>query len=89
MTHREVSYYAERLNVSPKYLCETVRRLTGKSVTYLINRYAGPIIASLLKDDGLSVTQIAYRMGFSGVSYFSRYTKRVLGMSPAEFRRGL
>lgn len=89
MTHREVSYYAERLNVSPKYLCETVRRLTGKSVTYLINRYAGPIIARLLKDDSLSVTQIAYRMGFSGVSYFSRYTKRVLGMSPAEFRRRL
>lgn len=87
MTHREVSYYAERLNVSPKYLSETVTRLTGNSVTYLINRYAGPIISGLLKDDTLSVTQIAYRMGFSSVSYFSRYTKRVLGVSPAEFRR--
>lgn len=87
LTHRDVSYYAGRLNVSPKYLSETVRRLTGNSVTYLINRYSGPIIARLLRDDSLSVTQIAYRMGFSSVSYFSRYTKRVLGVSPAEFRR--
>ena len=87
MRHREPSYYAGRLNVSPKYLSETVARLTGNSVTYLINRYAGPIISNLLKDDSLSVTQIAYRMGFSSVSYFSRYTKRVLGVSPAEFRR--
>lgn len=87
LTHRDVSYYAGRLNVSPKYLSETTRRLTGNSATYLINRYAGPIIARLLKDDSLSVTQIAYRMGFSSVSYFSRYTKRVLGVTPAAFRR--
>ena len=87
LTHREVSYYADRLNVSPKYLSETVSRLTGNSVTYLIKRYVGPIIARLLKDDTLSVTQISIHMGFSSVSYFSRYTKRVLGMSPAEFRR--
>lgn len=87
MTHREVSWYADELNVSPKYLSETVRRLTGDNVVYLINRYAGPIITRLLRDNTLSITQIAYRMEFSSVSYFSRYTKRVLGVSPQEFRR--
>jgi len=89
LTHRDVTYYAKCLNVSPKYLSETVRRLTGKSVTYLINRYTGPIISKLLKNEKLSVSQIAYRMEFSSVSYFSRYTKRVLGVNPAEFRRKL
>lgn len=87
LTHRKPSYYADRLNVSEKYLSETVKRLTGNSVTYLINRYSGQIIASLLRDASLSVTQISYRMGFASISYFSRYTKRVLGVSPAEFRR--
>jgi len=85
--HREVSYYAERLNVSPKYLSETVRRLTGDSVIYLINRYAGPVITNMLKDNSFSITQIADKMDFSSVSYFSRYTKKLLGMSPAEFRK--
>ena len=87
LTHREPSYYADRLNVSPKYLSETVSRLTGNSVTHLINRYAASLVAELLKDETLSVAQIAFRMGFSSASYFSRYTKRVLGVSPAEFRR--
>ncbi|MCR4917005.1 MAG: helix-turn-helix domain-containing protein, partial [Prevotella sp.] len=79
---REVSYYAERLNVSPKYLSETVRRMTGHSVTSYIDRYTIPILKDYLNDERLSLTQIAYRMNFSTLSYFSRYCTKHLGQSP-------
>ena len=42
-TERDVSYYAERLNVSPKYLSATIKRMTGHSVTSYIDRHTIPI----------------------------------------------
>ena len=88
-TEREVRYYAERLNVSPKYLSETVRRMTGHSVTSYIDRYTIPILKDYLNDERLSLTQIAYRMNFSTLSYFSRYCTKHLGQSPSEYRHSL
>ena len=63
-TEREMRYYAERLNVSPKYLSATVRRMTGHNVTSYIDRHAVPILKNLLNDERLSITQIAEMMNF-------------------------
>lgn len=84
--YREVAYYAAELNVSPKYLSETVRRLTGNSVLSLIDKYAVPVLINFLKNSDLSLTQIAREMNFSSPSYFSRYARRHLGMSPGAYR---
>jgi AraC-like DNA-binding protein len=88
-TEREVSYYAERLNVSPKYLSATVKRVTGHSVSSYINRATVPIMKGFLDDERLSLTQIADRMNFTSLSYFSRYCTKHLGQSPSEYRRSL
>jgi AraC-like DNA-binding protein len=88
-TEREVSYYAERLHVSPKYLSETVRRVTGHSVSSYINRHTVPILKDYLEDERLSLTQIAEMMNFSSLSYFSRYCTKHLGQSPTEYRQSL
>lgn len=87
--HRDVAYYAERLNVSPKYLTETIKRVTGNSVTFLIDRYTVPILKGFLDNSDLSISQIAERMCFSSLSYFSRYVTKHLGMSPARYRETL
>lgn len=87
--HREVAYYAERLNVTPKYLTETIKRVTGNSVTFLVDRYTVPILKELLNSPELSISQIAERMCFSSLSYFSRYVTKHLGMSPARYRATL
>ena len=84
--HREVSYYAEQLNVTPKYLSETVKRNTGRSVSFLIDRRTVPMIADYLKNSDLSLTQICEEMNFSSLSYFSRYVHKHLGMSPSDYR---
>ena len=88
-TEREVRYYADRLNVSPKYLSETVRRMTGHSVTSYIDRHAIPILKEYLGDDRLSLTQIADLMHFTTLSYFSRYCTKHLGQSPSDYRQSL
>ncbi|MDE6669018.1 MAG: helix-turn-helix domain-containing protein [Muribaculaceae bacterium] len=85
-TQREVAYYAEQLNVTPKYLSDTIKRVTGKSALAHINRAAANIVIEYLKDDRLSITQIADDMHFSSLSYFSRYCQKHIGMSPAQFR---
>jgi AraC-like DNA-binding protein len=88
-TERSVSYYAERLNVSPKYLSATVKRVTGHSVTSYIDRYTIPLLKDLLDDERLSLTQIAERMNFASLSYFSRYCTKHLGLSPSNYRQSL
>jgi len=88
-TMREVSYYTDQLNVSPKYLSNTIKRITGNSVMYLIDQFTVPIMVEYLKDNRYSITQIADLMNFGTVSYFSRYCTKHLGMSPSEYRKSL
>ena len=83
-TERDVSYYAERLNVSPKYLSATIKRVTGHSVTSTI-----PMLKDYLNDERLSLTQIADLMNFTSLSYFSRYCTKHLGQSPSNYRMSL
>lgn len=87
--HREVAYYAEQLNVTVKYLSNTVRRQTGKSVTYYIDRYTIPMIKECLEHSTLSIVQIAEKMNFTSLSYFSRYVTKHLGISPKAYRESL
>ncbi len=56
------------------------------SVSSYIDRHTIPILKNYLEDERLSLTQIAERMDFTTLSYFSRYCKKHLGMSPSEYR---
>lgn len=85
--HRTVGYYAEKLNVSPKYLSDTIKRQTGQSVLHFIDTYTIPIIKSYLEDTDLSIVEIAEKMNFSSASYFTRYATRLLGVSPKAYRQ--
>lgn len=87
--YREVSYYAEQLHVTAKYLSDTIKRQTGKSVTYYIDRFTTPIIKEYLNNPKFSIVQIAEEMNFTSLSYFSRYVTKHLGMSPKAYRESL
>ena len=85
-TQREVSHYAEQLHVTPKYLSDTIKRVTGTSVSTHINNAATAIALEYLKNSNMSVSQIADEMNFSSLSYFSRFCVKHIGMSPVKFR---
>ncbi|MDE6295556.1 MAG: helix-turn-helix domain-containing protein [Muribaculaceae bacterium] len=85
-TQREVSHYAEQLHVTAKYLSDTIKRVTGTSVSTHINNAATAIALEYLKNSKMSVSQIADEMNFSSLSYFSRFCVKHIGMSPVKFR---
>lgn len=88
-TERSVGWYARQLHVSEEYLSSTVRRHTGSSVMSFIDRHTVPILREYLDNPRYSLTQIADRMNFNSLSYFSRYCKKHLGVTPSEYRSSL
>lgn len=85
-SHREVSYYAERLCVTPKYLSEVSKKVSGYAANYWINRYTTLDIARLLRDKSLTFASISDLFGFSSPAYFSRYVQHNLGVKPTAYR---
>lgn len=84
--HREVSYYADKLCVTPKYLSEVSKKVSGYAANYWINRYTSLDIARLLRDKTLTFVQISDMLHFSSPAYFSRYVQRTLGLNPTQYR---
>lgn len=84
--NREVTYYADALCVTPKYLSEVSKKISGFPANYWINRYTSLDIARLLRDKTLTFVQISDIFHFSSPAYFSRYVQRTLGLNPTQYR---
>jgi AraC family transcriptional activator of pobA len=85
-TIKNPSDYSTRLNVSQSYLNESVKRITGFSISYWIQQEILLEAKRLLYYSELNVKQIAYELGYEDPSYFSRFFRRAAGMSALEFR---
>lgn len=84
--NREVGYYADLLCVTPKYLSEVCKKVSGFSANFWIDRFAVIELTRLLRDKSLSLTDISDLFGFTSQSHFSRYVQKNLGTSPSTFR---
>ncbi|NEQ55159.1 MAG: helix-turn-helix transcriptional regulator [Leptolyngbya sp. SIO3F4] len=82
-----VALFAEKLNMSPKYLGDKLRVLTGKTAQEHIFIKLTEQAKVLLLQKKHSVSEIAYQMGFEYPQYFSRFFKKRVKMSPKEFQR--
>jgi AraC family transcriptional regulator, transcriptional activator of pobA len=89
MTQREVQFYANALNITPKYLNFISKYNTGVTASEWIQRYARERIILLLQNKDLNIAEIADKMDFSSRSFFTRYVKKLLGVTPTEFRNRL
>lgn len=85
--HREVTWYADKLFVTSKYLSEVCKSVSGLGANYWINRFATIHIRKLLRQRDMSFTQIADMFEFSSPAYFSRFVQKNLGASPSSFRQ--
>lgn len=84
--HREVTWYADCLCVTSKYLSEVSKKVSGYAANYWINRYTSLEISRLLRDKSLTFVQISDMFGFSSPAYFSRYVQQNLGVKPSDYR---
>ena len=84
---REVSFYADKLCISTRYLSAIVRRTTHQSAKELIDKIVIMEIKVLLQNTTLPIQEIAYKMHFPDQSYLGRYFKKHTGISPSAFRQ--
>lgn len=85
-TERFLEYYAEQLGVTPKHLSRTVKAQTGYSAASWIERFLILEAKILLKSTNLTVQQISDNLNFPTQSFFGKYFKKNVGVSPKFYR---
>ncbi len=81
-----VAEYADRMAITPNHLTQTVNQLTGKTSSQIIRSKQILEIKRLLVHTNLNVTEIANRLNFHDQSYFTKFFKREIGVSPLQYR---
>lgn len=82
-----VQYLSEKLNISPSYLSDMLRSLTGQNAQQHIHNKLIEKAKEKLSITNLSVSEIGYELGFEHPQSFSRLFKLKTNLSPLEFRR--
>nr|WP_071883039.1 helix-turn-helix transcriptional regulator [Hymenobacter swuensis] len=82
-----MQHLAERLHVSPSYLSNMLRTLTGQSTQQHIHDKLIEQAKEQLAITGLSVSEVAYALGFEHPQSFSRLFKTKTDLSPLAFRQ--
>ncbi|MBB6369563.1 helix-turn-helix domain-containing protein [Chryseobacterium shigense] len=82
-----VKEYADLLSVSPNHLNKSVKNVTGKTASEIINESLLMEAKALLSLSHLSVSEIAFALGVDDVSYFSRFFRKHSGVSPSDYRK--
>ncbi|WP_288428228.1 helix-turn-helix transcriptional regulator [uncultured Spirosoma sp.] len=82
-----VDYVAGQLNVSPHYLSDMLRSLTGQSAQQHIQQQLIEKAKTMLSTTTLSVGEIAYQLGFTYPQSFNRLFKSKTNLSPLQFRQ--
>ncbi|MBW8523475.1 helix-turn-helix transcriptional regulator [Chryseobacterium chendengshani] len=81
-----VNYLAGKLSVSTRYLSDVLRQETGKTALEHIHIYLIKEAKNLLLSSENNVAGIAYDLGFESPSYFTRLFKKVVGVTPVQYR---
>lgn len=86
--HKEVAYYADHLNITPKYLSEVLQIELGKSAKNFIDEFVMMEAKSLLKQTTMSVQEISHWIGYEDASHFTKSFKKMTKFTPSDYRKG-
>lgn len=87
-TERRAQFYADNLGISLQHLSTTVKQVTGKNVLDIIAYIIIMDAKAKLKSTQMTIQEIAYSLNFPSASFFGKYFRRYVGMTPLEFRNG-
>jgi len=82
-----VTEMADKLNVSPHYLSDMLRSLTGLNAQQHIHNQLIEKAKEILMTTSLSINETAFKLGFEYPQYFNRLFKSKTGVTPAAFRK--
>ena len=84
---RSVSFYANKLFISTKYLSMLVKSATGRSAAAWIDDFVLMEAKNMLRFSGKNIQQVAYALNFPTQSSFGKFFKHLTGLSPSEFQK--
>jgi transcriptional regulator, araC family len=85
--YRQLNFYADKLCITAKYLSTTVKNNSGISASEWIKRYVILEAQRLLKNSSMTIQQISNELNFPSQTFFSKYFKHQIGLSPKEYRK--
>ena len=88
-SERSIPFYASQLHVTPHHLSAIIRKASGHSVMYWINRATIQEAKLLLKTNDALGYEIADQLHFSSASAFSKFFKRETGMTPKMYQEDM
>lgn len=83
---RDVSFYARMQHITPRYFSAIIKEKTGDSALQRIVRMVITEAKQLLEESDLSIKEIADQLNFPTQSFFGKYFKQYVGVSPKEYR---
>ena len=83
---RRVDEFASQLNVTPKYLSTILKEVLNRRPSTFIMNYTMKAIEHRLRFTDMTIQEIAYDLKFPNPSFFGKYCKEHLGMTPLEYR---
>ena len=86
--HHQIAYYAERMCLTERYLGTVVRQTSGTTAKQWIDRALITHIKIALRHTNKSTVQISDELHFPNPSFFSKYFRRLTGMTPLQYRQG-
>lgn len=86
MTSRKVEFYAEKMNLSAKYLSAIIKETTGRTASSWIDDYTMMEARQMLRSSGKTIQEISYDLGFATPSHFAKFFKDKTGITPKEAR---
>lgn len=86
-TERTVAAYADMLFLTPKHLSGVIKEVSGKTPGEWIDQRVILEAKALLKSSDMNIQQIAEQLHFTNQSFFGKYFRHHVGMSPKEYRR--
>ena len=84
---REVQWFAEQLDITPKYLSEISKERSGKSASEWIADLTVTELKHYLRNTTIPIHQVAELMEFPNASFFCQYTKKHTGLTPNHYRK--
>lgn len=84
--YADVAFYAEQLNVSPRYLGQVTRRVSGRSPKAIIDDRIIAEVTTMLTVPHCPLKEVAQRLGFSSQAHLSRFFKKRKGVSPTDYQ---
>lgn len=84
---RSISFYADRLCMTPNHLGFVIKRTSGLTVIQWVNRHIIQQAKVQLRYSDLPVWEIAETLNFSNPSFFAKFFKKETGATPVEYRK--